>query len=431
GHLNSRLGRESRPVFDDRGLLYLRLGPPDETASFLGGECYEPNVSWYYRFPAGDRMYHLSPLTGVDNWWLISNLAEVFRCPVGPNGSIQQDRSPMVALAPNLADIPPSFLRDIYLSRASLDPRYARMAYRLGGFQTFEELENERDLTWSDGLYAITDVPERPDVAQDIDFVVEMVEYRLPRAETTRVWLLAAISGEDLDRVLAESGFDDAELIVSALDETTTEHTRFSGRLAPPESDGDVVARLPLELRPGSYSVRVIVRTGSARTATDIEGERPSGAYLETQLQVRDFSGTLPRLSDIAVSPDSGGTWAQVESVALSPSPAHVTNASGRMWVYFEAYNLTPGGAYAATVNLDPEDDGTPFDLEFSGTAESGGRIVTRSGLRLDLEDSPPGRYRLSLTLRDVATGRVTLPAHTWVEIRPATALSASARVQP
>ena len=152
---------------------------------------------------------------------------------------------------------------------------------------------------------------------------------------------------------------------------------------------------------------------------------------MEAPLAVRDFSGALPRLSDIAVSPDSGGSWSQVEQLALSPSPAHVTNNAGRMWVYFEAYNLTPGGAYSAVVHLDPEDDGDPFDLEFSGTARSEARIVTRSGLRLDLSDSPPGRYLLSLTLRDAATGRVTLPAQTWIEIRPSPVPSDSVGVQP
>ncbi|MDH3427976.1 MAG: GWxTD domain-containing protein, partial [Gemmatimonadota bacterium] len=209
GHLNARLGRETRPVFDDRGLLYLRLGPPDETASFLGGECYEPNVSWYYRYPAGDRMYHLSPTTGVDNWWLIGNLAEVFRCPVGPDGAILQDRNPMVAGAPILSRIPAQYLREIYLSRASLDPEYARMAYRFNELRSAEELQNERDLTWSDGLYAVTGVPERPDVAQDIGFVVEWVEFRLPREGATRVWLLAAISGEDLNRVWQAGDLDE------------------------------------------------------------------------------------------------------------------------------------------------------------------------------------------------------------------------------
>lgn len=432
GLLNGKLGRESRPVFDDRGLLYLRLGPPDETASFLGGECYQPNISWNYRFPDGDRMYHLSPLSGVDNWWLISNLAEVFRCQVRPDGSIVRDRSPMVALASSLSSIPAVYLRDIYLSRAGLDPEYARMAYRFNGLRTAEELQNERDLTWSAGLYAVTDVPERPDVAQDIRFSIEWVQFRLPRPEQTRTWLLVAVSGEDLYRIREAGSGDEFELIVSTLNETTGAHARFSEYFSPPGRDSDLVARLPLALPPGSYTARVIIRTGATRNATDMDAKPPSGGYLETALAVRDFRGTLPRLSDIAVSPDSGGNWSQVREVSLSPSPAHITNDAGKMWVYFEAYNLTPGGAYAAVFHLEPEDDGDPFDLEFSGIARSEWRVVTRSGLRLDLSDSPPGMYLVTLTLRDVATGRITLPAQTRIEIRPVVGVpAASVAVQP
>jgi len=419
GLLNGKLGREARPVFDDRGLLYLRLGPPDETASFLGGECYEANVSWNYRLPDGDRMYHLSPLTGVDNWWLISNLAEVFRCPVNADGSVGQERNPMIALAPNLALIPPSLLRDIYLSRAGIDPEYQRMAFQFDELRTAEELQNERDLTWAAGLYAVTEVPERPDVAQDVSFSIEWVQFRLPRVELTRTWLLAAISGEDLNQIREAGKGDEFELIVSTLNQTTGVYERFSGSFTPPTEGSDLVTRLPLSLPPGNYTTRVIVRTGEVRGATDLEAEPPSGGYLQTALAVRDFSGTLPRLSDIAVSPDSGGNWSQVAQVSLSPSPAHVTNDDGVMWVYFEAYSLTPGGTYSAVVHLAPEDGGAPFDLEFSGIARSAGRIVTRSGLRLALSDSPPGVYRLTLTLRDSATGRVTLPAQTRIEIRP------------
>lgn len=431
GFFNARLGRESRPVFDDRGLLYLRLGPPDDTASFFGGECYEPNVSWYYRFPEGDRMYHLSPLSGVDNWWLIENLAQVFRCPVAADGSILRDRSPLVGSAPILSQIPPAYLREIYLSRAGLDPEYARMAYRFNGLRTAEELQNERDLTWSAGLYAVTEVPERPDVTQDIEFSIEWLQFRLPRAERTRVWLLAAISGDDLNRTREANAGADFELIVSTLDETTGAHERFVGSLDPPAPGSDLVVRLPFDLPPGSYTTRVILRAGAARGVAGIESKPPPGGYVAVPLAVRNFGGSLPTLSDIAVSPDSGGSWSQVEQVALSPSPAHVSNDAGRMWVYFEAYNLTPGGAYSAVVHLNPEDDGDPFDLEFFGTARSEGRVVTRSVLRLDLSESPPGRYLLSLTLRDAATGRFTLPAQTRVEIRPVSNRSDSVGAEP
>jgi hypothetical protein len=85
------------------------------------------------------------------------------------------------------------------------------------------------------------------------------------------------------------------------------------------------------------------------------------------------------------------------------------------MWIYFEAYNLTPGGRYQANVQLKPDGDGTPYDLEFTGIAPMAGRVVTPAGLRLDLAGARPGSYRLRLTVRDLATGRVTLPADTRI----------------
>ena len=85
-----RLGRPSNAVYDDRGLLYVRMGDPDEVAIHGGGECIEPNVSWAYDRPGGFRVYHLSPLGGTDDWYLLENLAMVYRCGAW-------DRNPMVA----------------------------------------------------------------------------------------------------------------------------------------------------------------------------------------------------------------------------------------------------------------------------------------------------------------------------------------------
>ena len=418
GRFNARLGREGAPRFDDRGLLYLRLGPPDETARTIGSDCYEPNVTWFYRFPEENRLYHLSPLGGNDNWWLLANLGEIFRCPVDGAGNVGWDRNPMIAQAPLLDRIPGEILHDIYISRASLDPEYARMAHQFNSNTSrfVELLQDERDETWDDGRYAVADVPERPDVRMDVGLLQEWIAFRLPMPERTRIWLLLMVSGEDIENIdpLPEGGL---EVIITALDERGRQE-HVTRRMAYPDAGNDVVARFPLDLAPGSYETRVVVRAGPPRTPEDEDRSPPSGAYLASSLTVPQFDETLPRLSDIAVSPDSGGAWAQTSAVSLSPVPIHATSAEGRLWIYFEAYNLTPGGRYTAQVRLEPRGGGPSYDLEFSGVAQPEGRIVTPSGLRLDLADSQPGRYRLSLTVRDQATGRVTLPVTSEISIR-------------
>lgn len=418
GKLNARLGREGAPRFDDRGLLYLRLGPPDETAQMNSGECFEPNVTWFYRFPDEGRLYHLSPLGGTDNWWLLANLGEIFRCPVDAAGNVRRDRNPMVAQAPLLDRIPGEIMAHIYISRASLDPEYARMAHQFGtnNRRAVELLQAERNDTWADGRYAVADVPERPDVKMDIGLLQEWIAFRLPVPERTRMWLLLMVSGEDIENIDPRPE-DGLEVIITALDDRGRQE-HVTRRLPYPEPGNDVVARFPLDLVPGSYETRIVVRAGPPRTPDDEDRSPPSGAYIASTLTVPQFDETLPRLSDVAVSPDSGGAWAQTNAVSLSPLPAHTTNADGRLWIYFEAYNLTPGGRYTAQVRLEPEDGGQPYDLEFSGIARPEGRVVTPSGLRLDLSDSRPGRYRLLLTVRDQATGRVTLPVSTDILIR-------------
>ena len=101
----NRLGRPRNAMFDDRGLLYVRLGGPDRMTSFAGNpsiqsdlvsaECYQPNESWAYDYPDGVRVFHLSAFSGTDDYWLVENLAAVYRCGnprAGADGDVSAAR---------------------------------------------------------------------------------------------------------------------------------------------------------------------------------------------------------------------------------------------------------------------------------------------------------------------------------------------------
>jgi hypothetical protein len=138
-------------------------------------------------------------------------------------------------------------------------------------------------------------------------------------------------------------------------------------------------------------------------------------------LVVRDFGGTIPLLSDVAVSPDSGGAWQPRPGLNLRPSPAHRSGPDGLAWIYLEAYNLTPGGDFTAHVRLDRDDAGggdpSVFQQEYGGTASRGARIVTPIVLQLDLGDTEPGSYALRVSVTDVATGSRTLDSPATLEV--------------
>jgi len=411
-----------KPAFDDRGLLHVRLGRPDRTAAYQSGPCYEPNVTWAYDDPDGIRLFHLSPLGGTDDWWLIENLASVFRCPVDPNtGQVIETRNPMVALAPILPLIPPWYLIELYNSRGVLDPEYSRMASRFDRLRTVEQLQVERNMTVADTRLLIEEVPERPDLDFELQFDREWIQFRSPRPATTRIWANVELPSEALRKAAADRESTTLDVVVSLLDESGR-HLRstpatFELRVPPDGSPQRVLGvRVPVEVSPGRYETLVLVRMSG-----EDDDRRPHGNFARDSLVVRDFGGTIPLLSDVAVSADSGGAWQPRPGISLRPSPAHSSGPDGLAWIYLEAYNLTPGGEFIARVRLDRGAVGggesPAFQQEYRGTAARGARIVTPMILRLDLGETEPGAYALRVTVTDAATGARTLDAPTNIEV--------------
>jgi hypothetical protein len=107
--------------------------------------------------------------------------------------------------------------------------------------------------------------------------------------------------------------------------------------------------------------------------------------------------------------------WSPAPGINLNPTPAHLTGDDGVAFIYCEAYNLTPGGQFETRVVLQPEAGGQTFDLSYPGTAQSGASIVSHVYLRVDLSGSSPGRYEMSITVRDLTSGHSTLPVRTKI----------------
>jgi len=417
-----RLGRPANAVYDDRGLLYVRMGAPDDIAAHAGSPCIEPNVSWAYERPGGLRMYHLSPLGGTDDWYLLENLAMVYRCGTW-------DRNPMVAISPLLLDIPGQPFHDLYMSRMGLDPGYARIANHalnlagddFGAIRLAEELTDEREWTWADGEYAVASVPERPPVDLSVNFGLEWLGFRAPRPGLTRTWMNGLVEASKLVPELLD-GRDvyRVDVVWTLLDESGTSYHHIPVSFELPtetvlDEEAGLSIRMFADLTPGAYRWMLLVADVNATGVRD--DEKPAGGYATGDLFVRDMGADLPLLSDVAVSPDSMGAWSPASGISLNPTPAHVTGSDGIAFIYYEAYNLTPGGRYETRVVLEPEGGGQAFDLSYPGTAGTGGQIVTRGYLRIDLSASSPGRYGTTVTVRDLTSGITTLPVRTGIVV--------------
>ncbi|MFW6083808.1 MAG: GWxTD domain-containing protein [Gemmatimonadota bacterium] len=448
--LSTEVGRPREAAYDDRGLIYIRMGEPARTTRFAGNptsmdneivsaECYQPNESWAYDYPEGTRVYHFTTFSGTDDYWLIENLGQVYRCGApeasGQGGGVMRLSPVNQHRAVQLGPAASLVLQDLYRSRQGLDPLYAQAAQRMSsrrddgllntqGTRALEServLQEERDRTFRDVRFAIRDVPERPTIDPDSRLMVETLQFRSRSRGKNRVWVSALLEGDRLTPRPEGTAFRyrvDARLaLVGENGEYETHDASFAAR-SPTRlgRDQSVPVRIPLELDPGEYRYTLTLRDGQAEP-----GARPSGNYRRGSVTVRDLAGRLPVLSDVAVASDSAGSWQpQAPSgpdLGMVPGPAHRTGPGGVAWIYFEAYNLTPGGRYETRVRFEPAGDGEAFDLSFSGEVPFEGQPRTRRVLRLDLADAEPGNYETSVTVTDEESGDVTLPHTTSIVV--------------
>jgi hypothetical protein len=455
---SNRLGRPTNSAFDDRGLIYVRMGTPDRTATFGGNpsigqqavsaECYQPNESWAYDYPGETRVFHFSAMSGVDDYWLIENLGLVYRCgdPMASLGAsigaritgvlspVNENRFVVLGAAAALV------LQDLYRSRQGVDPRYARIAQQMdnrasqGPFNSSTTistgsevldgqriLHQEREWTRTDGSFAVDSVPDKPSVATDTRLLVEELQFRSPREGLNRVWINAVVEAEKLTPTETIDGqfwyrVEARWVLVDEDGESVTYNSAFETtvprRLGRDES---LPVRLAADLSPGQFRYSLLVRD----TQTPAGQRLRSGNYRRADLSVRQLSAGAPALSDVAVAPDSGGAWSPDGEIRLRPSPAHLTGADGVAFVYYEVYNLTPGGRYTTRLRLEPKDDdaGDPFELSFPSDGTTGLGRMSRRLLRLDLRDTDPGVYVMKVTITDEETGASTLPYYTPITV--------------
>jgi hypothetical protein len=331
-------------------------------------------------------------------------------------------------------------LQDLYRSRQGVDPRYAGIAQQMNtdlGRNVFSNqtrissgsdalnaqrvLSQERDWTLADGTFAVDSVPDRPPVAADTRLLVEELQFVSPTEGKNRVWINAVIEAEKLTAVALPGGefryrVDARWVIVDANGESQIRNSSFEavtprilGR------DESLPVRLAADLFPGQYRYSLLLR--DTRLAPG--QEQLSGNYRRVNMTVRELGAGAPALSDVAVAADSGGVWSPGGGIRLRPSPAHLTGADGVGYVYFEVYNLTPGGQYTTQIRLEPEDGDADdaFELSFPGDGATDTSRMARRLLRVDLRDTEPGSYVMQVSVTDEATGASTLPYYTSVTV--------------
>jgi GWxTD domain-containing protein len=355
--------RTATVPFDDRGMIYLRQGTPDQTISVpVAG--MQPNETWVYRRSEGDLLLHFKSggayTVGGDiqDYRLVRSLFDL---------GAQSDAQVEMLLA----------------SRAELLDVYGKIL-NWGGFAQTRALDREQAIVGTSiEVATVTD-------ANPLHFsrVIQADAEALvvgTRADSSLVHLVFAIPTESR---AGESGQLAVRLRASFYDAT--------GRLGPTvERDTVLRARgrdkllealghLEVPLPPGNWLYRVAVEINDS-----------TGRVLpEDSIRVRPFDGSRLALSDLSLATrDRAIEWiASPQDTALfEPHPS--LHPADQVELYFEVYGVQPEHSIRTEIRLSR---GSREALHLSYQQE-----VAASPLRirrtLDLNQVKPGRYTLEV----------------------------------
>jgi GWxTD domain-containing protein len=427
--------------YDDRGVIYLRHGPPDDTAAFTGPE-FERNLSWKYEAAdAEPLLFHFVSNEDVQDYKLVRRLSDAV---ISTNTSmagqtlLDESASTMSTLNPGRLDSYDArilatqrvALQDLYRSRGHLDPDYDRTAMGLDA-QILQEEEARLAQDIQIGTRTQTYEPEPSD---PLLYPVYAVPFRSPTGgtevafyyalPTTGVTILPRGSGSEVDYryQLRVTSTEDPDDIQGRADQ----EVRIATPQRIPQGPGVMLPAIErVDVGPGQYqyglkvtdlnSGRFGVLQGSVSVSgLESEGLAMSGVVLATRVEP-------------AVDPSNPFVrWGQTKVLAL---PSRMFRREQPVYVYYEVYGLdtSEGEArYRTTYTLSAREPDRNVVARFfssigellSGEEEKGEITYAfdRSQpapadplleyVSLDMAESESGGYVLTVQVDDLVTGQ-------------------------
>ncbi|MEO8140829.1 MAG: GWxTD domain-containing protein [Gemmatimonadota bacterium] len=371
--------RSGSTRFDDRGIVYLRYGPPNQRAATITFDIM-PNETWRYSRADGDLLLHFAANSGGDirDYRLVPSLGSVEGVEIGDAGKAAT-----------------WFAFD---DRCALYPPFCK-ALIWGPHGRAKVLSEEHRLVQASTAIAVTSDGfelgfARPLQAAAAAFVVGRT------AEGQLVHVVYQVALEAPDTLPAEAVFrlplrvranlQDAAGHSGGWIDTTTVVLLQGSDIA--RGAVDAVGRVTVGMPPGRWYYRIALSSGDS-----------TGLVLPTDsLDVAPFDGSGLALSDLVLSKNGrGARWVPEEGDTAYFNPRRLWLRSDTLALYHEIYGLPAGGAYSAKLVV-RKDRRAALTLKWEGLASGG---VTRVNRTLSFEAVRPGDYELEVEVRD-AGGR-------------------------
>lgn len=396
--------RSTQNQLDDRGVIYMRLGQPQQSRTWAGSggvaaSGVEPNESWLYRRPDGDLIFHFVSRGDVQDFKLVESLTDALSFNDRQRLQLGGDTSGVV--------------RALFNSRASFGPMYERVGSSLTTNVLPVIAEDRQKGTYSIGVGTTTD-DNRIEFLSSLDPVVEgyLLGPHDSGSEPT-LHLVFAIPAEHLTPVAAMSGVLYPlrfRVYVSSLTDSLVARVdtlRVFGAAQALRNPSYLTGQVEIPVPAGDYRYRLLIESRDGL----------SGAVLGDTVAVAPLDGRAFALSDLVVGKTGGLSWAQ-RGDTVYVNPLDRFPGGGDAQLYYEVYGLPAGAAYHTEIKVERTGGGSvfsrirrlfggnhpPVQLEFDAAAEG---PVSRVHRAVALRDVPKGSYELTLRITDPATGRV------------------------
>jgi GWxTD domain-containing protein len=428
--------RSTQAEFDDRGIIYLRHGEPDQRATYPSDlNKIEPNQSWLYHRTGGDLVFNFVARDDASDFKLVESLVDA----MGFRAAVQAAGHP-----------DPSVI-DLYASREQFGGTYARVAR--GGSLAGAALADERatgrhdiktgtstdsyrqrfpvalNVVISDFVVGAgpTDVGRRTDSERATESAGGDAAADRPTARPPVRQALHVVFAIPADRLAPEPGGEGVlyplhfrllvtdlhDSLVARLD-TLRVFTAHQALHAPSYLSGRLSVPVPV----GALRYRLLVSTTDQLAGQLVERDTVNvtaldgRSYTSSDVVMGRIGGGLVWLTR---RPAGGGDSTAVDSVLLNPLDRFPSGSVVEL--YFEVYGLTPGQTYHTEVRVERQGGRSilgrigglfggrhaPALLEFDAVAAG---PVTRVHRGISLKDVPTGSYVLTLTLTDPASTR-------------------------
>ncbi|MEO5824915.1 MAG: tetratricopeptide repeat protein [Gemmatimonadales bacterium] len=383
--------RSGQTEFDDRGIIYIRHGAPDERAAYnIPG--IEPNETWRYGRDGDAQVFHFVARQDVQDFRLVESVFDLlgFAATValrdGTDSLLQSDR-----------------VNGLLRSRESIDPIYSRLlgAGRGGSAQLQAAERKFGRLSIAEGTSSDS---WRPHFADALPARIESVAVGQDGAGPS-LQLAFAVPGSALRGKPTPGGFvylvrmravvlaADGRMVASI----DTTRAFMTNREVPAREHllGHTALRVPA----GDLSVRVALETEDAGMVTSRDPIRVAGT-----------SGPSIALSDLAVGSRTVQLpWVTASGDTAWANPLATFPRALPLQLYFEVTGVARGTPYRIDITMARASSGSLFKrvfggkgaaikVGFEGTHPGGIAAVART---LSLAEIKPGDYVLEVTVTD------------------------------